>query len=351
MILLTGAMGLVGREILTQAARAALPIRAFDHHRTDPAFTLAKPPATLEHVHGDLLDHDTCRRACRGVDVVIHTAARQYHSGVPRWHMDEFFTANVVMTHNLVTAAVDAGARHLVLVSSDMVYGLPPVRPDPDTASPRPRPVREDDPCHPVGPYGRSKLESEQIARAAEAGGLGLTVLRPRLIIGPGRLGVLRRLFDRIRRGARVPLIGDGRNRYQMVAVSDVAAACLLAATGRVAGTFNLGSSDPPSVRELLLELIRRAGSSSRLLPTPAGLMHAALWALHALRAAPLVPEQFRIASVDYVLDTAAARSILGWQPQFSDVDMLWAAYAAYTGTPVDLPDLRASESAGISPA
>jgi nucleoside-diphosphate-sugar epimerase len=56
----------------------------------------------------------------------------------------------------------------------------------------------------------------------------------------------------------------------------------------------------------------------------------AALWSLHAVRMAPLVPEQFRIADVDYVLDTARAGQALGWRPQLTDADMLWSAYQTY---------------------
>ena len=55
-----------------------------------------------------------------------------------------------------------------------------------------------------------------------------------------------------------------------------------------------------------------------------------ALWSLHAVRMATLVPEQFRIADVDYVLDTTRAARAIGWRPQLSDADMLWSAYRTY---------------------
>jgi dTDP-glucose 4,6-dehydratase len=83
-------------------------------------------------------------------------------------------------------------------------------------------------------------------------------------------------------------------------------------------------------VGELLTEVIRRAGSRSRLLPLPGRLAQAALWSLHAVRMAPLVPEQFRIADVDYVLDTARAGEVLGWRGRLSDADMLFSAYQTY---------------------
>jgi dTDP-glucose 4,6-dehydratase len=279
-----------------------------------------------------LLDPDACRTACVGVTTIVHTAALQHHSSPPRVGRERFFSANVTMTRNLVGAAVLAGVRHIVFVSSDMVYGVPPGRPLCESDSPRP-----------IGPYGRSKLASERVCEAARASGLTVTILRPRLIVGPGRLGVLTRLFDRIRAGKSVPMLGDGGNRYQMVGVADVAAACIAAIERPIDGTFNLGSSDPPHVRTLLDELCRRADTGSRVSRLPLLPAHAALWTLHAMRIAPLVPEQFRIAAVDYVLDTTAARRDLEWTPKLNDTEMLWQAYLTYCGDLISARSLPAT--------
>ncbi|HSW47434.1 MAG TPA: NAD(P)-dependent oxidoreductase [Phycisphaerae bacterium] len=322
MILVTGAAGLVGRELVSQLIGRGEAVRGIDllpADMPDRSRFSSQPREGLDLLTADLLDPAACRKACDGVATVVHTAARQHHSGVPRWGRERFFAANVEMTRNLVEASIAAGTKHFVLVSSDMVYGLPPGRPLVESDKPRP-----------IGPYGRSKLASEKACIAARDRGLRVTVLRPRLIIGPGRLGILKKLFDCIRQDRRVPLLGSGRNRYQMVSVADVAEACLLAAQHPCDEILNLGSSDPPPVRELLMSLIRRAGSRSRPLPLPRHLAHAALWCLHAVRIAPLVPEQFRIADVDYVLDTTRAGQTLGWRPRLFDPDMLFSAYCTY---------------------
>lgn len=309
MILVTGASGLVGRELMHQLLGQGLAARGTDRAMTeDPSIEA-----------GDLRDAATCRRLCKGADTVVHAAAVQHHSGMPRWGRRAFFNENVTMTRNLVDAAVACGLRHIVFVSSDMVYGLPPGRP-----------LIESDETLPIGPYGESKLASERICLAARSSQLAVTILRPRLIIGPGRLGVLQRLFDRVRRGRSVPIFGRGNHRYQMVAVSDVAAACVLAARNRSEGVFNLGSSDPPTVRSLMTDLCRRADSPSRVISLPRVPARLALWTLHGVRLAPLTPEQFRIADVDYVLDTTAAQRALGWIPRFADSDMMWSAYETY---------------------
>lgn len=313
MILVTGASGLVGRELIRRLCAADHPARGID---------LSEAPAPRGAIVAvaNLLDPAACRKACQGVHTIIHTAARQHHSGLPRWGRERFFKANEDMTRNLIGAAVAEAVGHVVFLSSDMVYGLPGDRPFTEVDAPRP-----------IGPYGRSKLASEQVCvNAMKQCGMSVTIFRPRFIVGPGRLGVLKKLFDRIRMGRVVPILGDGLHRYQMVSVSDVAEACLLALKSRPRGIFNLGSADPPTVAGLLTAVCRRAGSPSKIISLPKPWARAALWSLHALRLAPLTPEQFCIADVDYVLDTARAEAELGWRPQFADVDMLWSAYDTY---------------------
>ncbi len=202
--------------------------------------------------------------------------------------------------------------------STDMTYGVPQQSPLPPTH-----------PQRPIGAYGRSKRSAEQaIARATAAFGLQATIFRPRLIAGAGRLGILAKLFRLIERGLPVPMIGSGANRYQMVAVSDCVAAALQAvALDCPAGPFNLGSDAPPPVRDLLRKLIERAGSSSRLLPTHAAAVKTTLAMLDTLGLTLLHPEQYRIADIDYVLDTASTQAALGWKPSRSDADIIFEAY------------------------
>ena len=91
-------------------------------------------------------------------------------------------------------------------MSSDMVYGYPKSIPIKNTHSKKP-----------LGPYGKSKLKAENLALKAQKNGMPLTILRPRLIMGPGRLGIMERLFSSISHNKTVPIIGKGKNYYQMV--------------------------------------------------------------------------------------------------------------------------------------
>ena len=154
---------------------------------------------------------------------------------------------------HLLSAMERRGCRQLVHFTTDMVYGYS-----------KSVPQTEDHPTEPLGPYGESKLVTEEMCRAYRAKGMRISVFRPRLIIGPGRLGILTKLFKLIDAGLPVPMIGNGRNPYQFVSVYDCASAAVCAwKSGLPNSEYNIGSADPPSVRDLLGRLIEEAGSRS----------------------------------------------------------------------------------------
>ena len=254
-------------------------------------------------------------------DVVHHLAARQFHGAVPRRRRLSWFAAvNVAGTERLLERMVQVACRRLIFFSTDMVYGLP-----------QQLPVPTDHPRQPLGPYGASKRRAEDLCSDFRSRGLAVTIFRPRLIVGPGRLGVLAKLFTLIERGWPVPLIGDGTNHFQMISVFDCVSAIEAALDHDVPDdVFNLGSIDPPTVRELLGDVISRAGSRSRLAPLPAGPVKGALTLLDALGLPLLYAEQFKIADESYLVDITRTISALKWRPRYDDVDMVTAAYADF---------------------
>jgi dTDP-glucose 4,6-dehydratase len=289
-------------------------------------FDLAPTPADLadrcRFVEGDVRRPEDLARIGLGPDdMVYHLAARQFHLAVPHKNQDAWFAeVNVAGTKAVLDAMTAGGARRLVFLSTDMVYGRPDQVPVPVTH-----------PRRPLGPYGRSKFQAEDLIGAWRAAGGQATVFRPRMISGPGRLGVLEKLFVLIDLGLPAPMIGAGRNRYQMIAVQDCVDAMLAAvAQGLPPGPFNLGSNDPPLVRDLMRALVRHAGSRSMVVPTPGGLVKAVLAALDSAGIPLLHPEQFLIADQNYIVDTSATEATLGWRPKRSDQDMLMGAYDAY---------------------
>lgn len=312
-----GAAGFTGLKLVQRLVEEGQEVVASD--------LLAQPaelPPGVRWITADLCAPDSLAQVPLSADdTVYNLAARQYHLAVPRKGRDEWFAeVNVGGTANLLQQMAASGCSRLVYFSTDMVYGPP-----------QQSPVTTRHPLNPAGPYGRSKKKSEELCRDYRQQGMSITIMRPRLIVGPGRLGILEKLFALIRRGVPVPLIGSGNNRYQMVSVHDcVSAAVLATKAGLPNREFNLGSDDPPRVKELLGELIKRVGSKSFLVPTPAGAVKATLALMDKLGLTLLYPDQFAIADAEYIVDISETREILGWAPQYRDPDMLADAYRIY---------------------
>ncbi len=254
-------------------------------------------------------------------DVVYNMAARMLSPILPRAQRRDFFwPVNTDGVEHLLCAMERRGCGQLVHFTTDMVYGYSKTVPQ-----------TEDHPTEPLGPYGESKLVTEDMCRAYRAKGMTISVFRPRLIIGPGRLGILIKLFKLIDAGLPVPMIGGGRNPYQFVSVYDCASAAVCAwKAGLPNAEYNIGSANPPPVRELLGRLIEEADSRSILLPTPATLVKATLTLLDRLNLPLMDPEQYLIADEYCVLDCSKAERELGWVPGHRDDDMLLAAYREY---------------------
>lgn len=311
-----GAGGFVGRALVDALVQRGDEVRGLDV-RFPPAW----PPQAAQ-LTGDICDAGLLHQGCDGATYVVHLAAL-----LPQRHAcpAEMRRVNVDGTRALVEAALQAGVRRLVMVSSAEVYGLP-----------RAAPCPEDAPLRPLGEYGRNKVEAERLVRVAGERGLEVVILRPPTIVGPrmperllaGMLAVLRR--------GRVLFVPGGGRRFQFVALSDVVAACLLAAVtdGGVGETFNIGSEDVPSQLETFRRLRDRVGSRSAVIPVPPALLRVVGRALLAAGRSPIEPEHLPIALGDYVFDIRKAREQLGWRPAKGNVEALADAYEWLAASP-----------------
>jgi dTDP-glucose 4,6-dehydratase len=277
---------------------------------------------TVPFIHLDITESAALEALELGPDdVVHHFAARLLVPIVKRSQRKEFFwSVNFRGTEKVLEWAYAKGCRKVIYFTTDMVYGH-------TQTTPR----YEDHPREPIGPYGESKLASEKLCESYREKGMNITIFRPRMIIGPGRLGILEKLFRLVDANLPVPLIGNGGNHYQFISVFDCVSAVLCALEkGVPPSTYNLGSADPPTVNRLLGALIREAGSKSFLVRTPAGLVKRTLALLDILGVPLMDPEQYLIADETCVLDVSKAAKELGWRPSHTDEDMLVAAYKDY---------------------
>jgi len=255
-------------------------------------------------------------------DVIYHFAARLLVPIMPRSQRRDYFWSVLYHgTENLLEFMEQrTECRNIVYYTTDMVYGHTELNPR-----------FEAHPRKPVGPYGDAKYHSELLCDKYREKGFKITIFRPRLIIGPGRLGILESLFKLIDKNLPVPMIGNGKNYYQFVSVSDCADTCIKAFERGIPNTeYNVGSLNPPTVRELLTSLIEEAGSKSILVPTPAPLVKFALGFLDRIGMPLMDPEQYLIADETCVLDVSKAERELDWVPKDNDSDMLISAYRSY---------------------
>jgi UDP-glucose 4-epimerase len=153
----------------------------------------------------------------------------------------------------LLSLARASHLRHLVFVSSSMVYGDFDREPMPERA-----------PCRPREPYGRFKHAAEDLVRrhGAEAGRT-VTIVRPSAVYGPGDLGgrFVQRLVEAAHSGATLTLTGGGRTRLDFTFVEDLADG-LRRATTNPAGaeaTFNMTYGEGRSLQEAV-EIVRGLG-------------------------------------------------------------------------------------------
>ncbi len=318
-----GGNGFLGRELVSKILTSTNDSAYVIDLDEGPSKDLLAGNTRFSVGAGDISDASTFEGlTLQSDDVVHHLASKLIVPNHPRTNRDAYFRQCAVEgTRNILNWMKKSECQNLVFWSTDMVYG-------PALTVPRP----ESHPRHPYGPYGRAKVAAEDlILEYVDDCAIRCTIFRPRLIIGPGRLGIFEKLFQLAGRGIPLPLIGNGANRFQFVSVSDCADASLLAVEkGCPNAVYNLGSKDPPTVETLTKEFVRLSGSKSKVVKTPARLVKLMLRLLNAVHLSPMDPEQYEIADADVTLDITAATEELGWYPKDNDLDMLLAAYDSY---------------------
>jgi nucleoside-diphosphate-sugar epimerase len=303
-VLITGGSGYFGSILAQLAQDRGDRVRVFDVNPPDDD--------RVEYVGGDVRDLDALRTATDGVDVVLHNVAQ-----VPLAKDRElFWSVNVTGTANVLLSARDRGVAKVVHTSSSAIFGIP-----------ERNPVTEDTPGRPLEAYGRAKLEAEHLCHDAAAAGLDVTVVRPRTILGHGRLGIIAVLFDFVAAGAPVYVLGRGDNRYQFVHANDLADAVLRASEREKPTTYNVGATEFGTMRETLQAVVDHAGTGSRVRSLPAAPARIGMKALATVGMAPFAPYHWLLYAESLWFDTTKAQTELGWQPRHSNASALVESY------------------------
>lgn len=261
--LITGANGFIGKPLCAELLRRGQSVRV--------AVRSANTPADdVEAVAVGQIDGATdWTDALRGVEVVIHLAARAHvMKDTAANPLAEFLTVNLDGTENLARQAASAGVKRLVYVSSVKVNG---------EHTDGIRPFAEVDRPAPQDPYGNSKWQAEQaLHRVAEETGLEVVVVRPPLVYGPGVKGNFISLLAAIDRGIPLPLAGadNARSLVYVGNLMDALIACAIhsAAVGQ---TYLVSDGEAVSTATLAKKIVQALGRNSRLFYFPPVLLRA----------------------------------------------------------------------------
>jgi UDP-glucose 4-epimerase len=252
-VLVTGGAGFIGSHIVDALVESGARVRVVDNLRTGHLENLSSVAGRIDFLEGDLADPAIAQRAVEDVELVFHEAALP---SVPRSVANprETHLASVEATFNLLLAARDKGVRRVVYAASSSAYGDQATLPKNESMRPEP-----------LSPYAAAKLVGEYYCQVfTRSYGLETVCLRYFNIFGPRQdpgspySGVISLFTDRLLKGERPVIYGDGEQTRDFTYVSNAVDANLLAAeTDRAVGeVINIANGEQVSINRLF-ELIR----------------------------------------------------------------------------------------------
>ena len=301
--LVTGGAGFIGSHIVETLVERGDAVRVLDNLTTGKKENLEAVAGRIEFVEGDIRDTETCARAVKGVDHVLHEAAL---ASVVRSVEDPLLTnaINVTGTLNMLLAARDAGVKSFVLASSSAVYGDDPAMPKVEGREGRP-----------LSPYAVSKLVDEKYAQAFHAlYGLNTVALRYFNVFGPRQdpfsqyAAVIPLFITKILGGERPVVYGDGEQSRDFIFVENVVRANIEAAGSAAAAgeVLNVAGGDGMTVNGLLAAVNEVLGTKVEAVhadPRPGDIEHSTADVRKARRLMDFTPG---VSFMDGLRETAA---------------------------------------------
>jgi nucleoside-diphosphate-sugar epimerase len=310
--LITGGAGFLGINLCRLLLSRGVALRSLDIAPFD-----YPEKASIEAILGDIRDPGMVERAMNGVEIVVHAAA-----ALPLSSAQEILSTGVDGTRILLQSALRHNVRRFVFISSTAVYGIPDHHP-----------IRESDPLRGVGPYGEAKIAAERLCGEFRDQGLCVPILRPKSFVGPERLGAFELLYDWAYDGRNFPLIGSGKNRYQLLDVEDLCRAiqsCVTADAATANQTFNIGAERFGTMRDNFQCVLDQAGHGKRAIALPMLPALVALHLLEALHLSPLYKWIYETAGEESFVSTDKIAADLDFHPAYSNREALLRNYAWY---------------------
>jgi nucleoside-diphosphate-sugar epimerase len=288
-ILITGASGFIGRNLSAHLVEKRWQVRGMVRPGREEVLAPGVEPVQIE----DLAEHTSLEKCLAGVDTVIHLAAMVPGKFASR---REFFRVNLDGTAILAEAAVRAGVRRMIYLSSAKVHGEGHYAPYTESA-----------PLAPRGSYAVSKLRSEQmLSSVAGRTGLEIVVLRPPVVYGPRVKGNFIRLLQFVEWGIPLPLtqLSPSRSMIYVGNLVDAIETCLLHPDAD-RKLFLLRDGEDLATLELLRRMAALMGREVRFLPFPS-----VGW-LHLMLPFARISHPLRV-------DDSLIRKTLAWVPPFT---------------------------------
>jgi nucleoside-diphosphate-sugar epimerase len=248
---------------------------------------------------------------------IIHAAA-----ALPLYKRKKIINVNINGTRNVLQAALKNKVNRVVFISSTAVYGVP-----------EKHPIYEQDPLIGVGPYGETKIIAEKICEKFRKKELCVPIIRPKTFIGTGRLGVFQILYDWVESRKKIPIIGKGNNKYQLLEVEDLVDSiylCLTKPKNKANDTFNVGAKEFGTVYQDVSALCKYSNSGARVMKTPSFLIIFLLRVFEMLGLSPLYKWVYGTAAKDSFVSVDKIEKKLGWRPKYSNSQALIRSYQWY---------------------
>lgn len=262
--LITGAAGFIGSNLARALVERGESVRGIDNFATGRPENIARLRNSMDFRTLDILDLEGLRKACTGIDYVLHEAAIP---SVPKSVADPIGgnRANVDGTLNLLVAARDAKVKRVVYAASSSAYGDTPTLPKHEEMTP-----------NPISPYAVAKLTGELYMQVFyRVYGLETVCLRYFNIFGPQQdanseySAVLAKFITMMLKNQQPTIFGDGEQSRDFTYIDNVIQANLLACTApasKVAGRFfNIATGERSTLNQtvaILKELTGYAGSA-----------------------------------------------------------------------------------------
>lgn len=267
--LVTGGAGFIGSHIVKALVKKGNSVRILDNFSSGKKENLSEVIKDIELIRGDIRNKNTCLKASRKIDFILHQAALKSVNESLK-NPQKYNAVNIQGTLNMLEASRKNRVRNFVFASSTAVYG-----------DAKRFPIREDGLLSPISPYALTKLAAEHYCKIFSHNyGLNTASLRYFNVFGPGQAvddeyaGVIPKFITLMLNNKTLPIYGDGRQSRDFVYIEDVIQANILAAKKNLKGeVFNIATGDDHSILTLVdtLTKILSKDRDLRLLPRRTG--------------------------------------------------------------------------------